>query len=84
MGLKVNNNIAQNFQNRKSLRWVDPISPILFNIVAYILAIIIAREKEDIQVGGLIRHLVEGEACTFYNMPTTLFFMEHDLDKALN
>ena len=32
----------------------------LFNIVADILAILISRAKEDLQVEGRIPHLVEG------------------------
>jgi hypothetical protein len=35
-------------------------SPMLFNIVAHMLTILIARAKEDDQVAGLISHLVEG------------------------
>ena len=45
----------------------------LFNIVADMLAILIARAKEDGQIGGLIPHLVEG-VYLFYNMPMILFF----------
>jgi hypothetical protein len=32
----------------------------IFNIVADMFVVLIAREKEDGQVGGLIPHLVEG------------------------
>lgn len=42
------------------MRQGDPLSPILFNIVADMLAILIARGKEEGQVGSLIPHLVEG------------------------
>lgn len=35
-------------------------SPILFNVVADMLAILIARAKEDGPVGWLITHLVKG------------------------
>ena len=48
------------FKRKKGLRQGDPLSPIHFNIVADMLAIIIARAKEDGQVDGLIPHLVEG------------------------
>ena len=35
-------------------------SPILFNIVVDMLAILIGRAKEAGQVGGLVPHLVDG------------------------
>jgi hypothetical protein len=39
---------------------IYPLSPILFNIVADMLEIIIHSAKEDDQLAGLINHLVEG------------------------
>ena len=35
-------------------------SPILFNIVVDMLAILIGRAKDNGQVGGLVPHLVDG------------------------
>jgi hypothetical protein len=60
VGIQVNNNIGHYFQTRKGLRQGDPLPHILFNIIVDMLAILIARGKEDGQVGGLIPHLVEG------------------------
>jgi len=60
VGIKVNDDIGHYFQTHKGLRQGDPMSPILFNIVADMLAILIGRSKEDGQVGGLIPHLVDG------------------------
>jgi hypothetical protein len=73
VGVKVNDDIGHYFQTRKRLRQDDPLSPILFNIVADMLAILIARAKEDGQVGDLVPHLVEGESL-FYNMLMTHSF----------
>jgi hypothetical protein len=56
----------------------------LFNIVADTLAILIARAKEDGQVGGLIPHLVEGGVSILQYADDTIIFMEHDLVKATN
>jgi hypothetical protein len=47
VGIKVNDDIGHYFQTLKGLRQGDPLSPILFNIVADMLAILIARAKED-------------------------------------
>jgi retron-type reverse transcriptase len=67
VGVKVNDDIGHYFQTKKGLRQGDPLSPILFNIVVDMLAIIIERAKNNDQVGGLIPHLVEGGSLS-YNM----------------
>jgi hypothetical protein len=66
------------------LRQGDPLSPILFNVVADMLAIMIARAKEDGQVDGLIPHLVDGGVSILQYADDTIIFMEHNLEKALN
>jgi hypothetical protein len=48
------------------------------------LAILIARAKEDGRVGGLIPHLVEGGVSILQYADDTILFMEHDLQKAVN
>jgi hypothetical protein len=62
LGIRVNDDSGIYFQTRKKLRQGDSLCPILFNIVADILAILIARAKEDGQVWGLIPHMVQGSA----------------------
>jgi hypothetical protein len=47
VGIKVNEDIGHYFQTRKRLRQGDPFSPILFNIIADMLAIMINRAKQD-------------------------------------
>ena len=42
----------------KGLRQGDPASPILFNIVADMLATLVERAKLDGQISGVISHLV--------------------------
>jgi hypothetical protein len=48
------------------------------------LAIMIARAKEDGQVDGLIPHLVDGGFSILQYADDTIIFMEHNLEKALN
>jgi hypothetical protein len=84
VGIRVNDDIGHYFQTKKGLRQGDPLSPILFNIVADMLAIIINRAKEDGQVEGLIPHLVDGGVSILQYADDTIIFMEHDLEKALN
>jgi hypothetical protein len=48
--IKVNNEGGIYFETKKGLRQGDPLSPMLFNIVADMLAIIIERAKVDGQL----------------------------------
>jgi hypothetical protein len=60
VAIKVNNDIGPYFQTLKGLRQGDPLSPMLFNIVADMLAIMIERAKNDGLIEGVIPHLVDG------------------------
>ena len=60
VAIKVNNYVGRYFQTKKGLRQGEPLSPILFNIVADMLAIIIERAKLDGQIVGVVPHLVDG------------------------
>ena len=48
-------------------------SPVLFNIVADMLAVLIGRAKENGQVGGLVPHVVK-RGYPFYNTLTIPLF----------
>ena len=72
--IRVNDDIGHYFQTKKGLRQGDPLSPMLFNIVADMLAILIARAKEEGQIGGVIPHLVQG-AFQSYNMRMTRSYL---------
>jgi hypothetical protein len=84
VGVKVNDDTGHYFQTHKGLRQGDPLSPIPFNLIADMLAILIARAKEDGQVEGLIPHLVDGGISILQYADDTILLMEHDLQKALN
>jgi len=64
VAMNVNDEVGPFFQKKKGLRQGDPLSPILFNVVTDMLAIIIKRAKADDQIGGVVPHLVE---FPFYN-----------------
>jgi len=53
VGIKVNDNIGPYFQTRRGLRQGDPMSLILFNIVANMLALLINKAKVDGQIRGV-------------------------------
>jgi hypothetical protein len=79
VGVKVNDDIAHYFQTHKGLRQGDPLPPILFNLVADMLASLITIAKEDGHVYGLIPHLVDGGISILQYADDTIIFMEHDL-----
>ena len=60
LAIKVNDDVGNYFQTRKGLRQRDPASPILFNTVPDMLAILVERAKIAGQVTNVIPHLVEG------------------------
>jgi hypothetical protein len=60
VAIRVNDDTDCYFQPRKRMRQGDPLSPMLFNIVADMLAILIERAKADGQIQGVIPHLVDG------------------------
>ena len=72
------------FQTKKGLRQGDPLSPMLFNIVVDMLAILIERAKTDGQIAGVVPHLVDGGLSILQYADDTILFMEHDIEKAMN
>jgi retron-type reverse transcriptase len=82
VAIKVNDDVGRYFQTLKGLRQGDPLSPILFNIVVDMLAIMIERAKNDYLIEGVISHLVDGGLSILQYADDTILFMEHDLEKA--
>jgi len=84
VAINVNDNAEHFFQTRKGLRQGDPLSPLLFNIVADMLAILISRAKVDGQISGVVPHLIDGGLSVLQYADDTILFMDHDLEKAQN
>jgi hypothetical protein len=59
--VQVNDDLGHFFQTKKGLRQGDPLSPILFNLVADMLAALIERSKGMGFFDGLAPHLVEDD-----------------------
>ena len=84
MSVKVNDDMGHFFQTKKGLRQGDPLSPVLFSLVADILAVLIERSTKLDHFRGLVPHLVEGWLSVLQYADDTILFMEDDLDKAKN
>jgi len=80
----VTDNIGHYFQTKKGVRQGDPLSPILFNIVVDILAILIDRAKETELIRGLVPNLVDNGLSILQYADDTILFMENDLEEAKN
>jgi len=84
VAIKVNDNLDHYFQTRKGVRRGDPLSPILFNTVVDMLAILISRAKEAEQIEGVVPHLVEDGLSILQHADDTIIFMDNDLERAKN
>jgi hypothetical protein len=78
----VNDDIGHYFQSKKGLRQGDPLSPILFNLMTNMLAILIERTKDIGNFSGVIPHLVDNGISILQYADDTILFMEHDLNQA--
>ena len=82
VGVKTSDQQGAYIQTRKGLRQGDPLSPILFNIVVDMLAVLIARAKDESQIEGIIPHLVDDGLSILQYANDTVIFLSHDMDKA--
>jgi hypothetical protein len=82
--IKVNGDIGRYFHTLKGLRQDGPLSPILFNIVSDMLAIMIECAKVDGLIEGIVPHLMDGGLSILQYADDTILFMEHDFEKARN
>ena len=72
------------FKLKRVFRQDDPLSPILFNIVVDMLAIIVSRAKEHGQVKGVVPNLIDGGLSILQYADDTIIFMEHNFEQAKN
>jgi len=84
VAINVNDEVGPFFQMKKELRQGDPLSPILFNLVADMLALFINQEKTENQLRGVVPHLVEGRISILQYADDTILFLEHNLEHAQN
>jgi hypothetical protein len=70
VGIKINDQVGPNFQTKKELHQGDPLSPLLFNVVLDMLAILIKRAKLAEQFDGVVPHLVD-DGLSILNMQMT-------------
>lgn len=75
VAININGKIEEYFKSYKGVRQGDPLSPLLFNLVADALAEMLTRAKEAGQLVGLVPHLVEGGLTHLQYADDTILFM---------
>jgi hypothetical protein len=80
----VNDEMGHNFQTKKGIRQGDPLSPILFNMIADMLVVLIERSKELNYFDGLVPHLVDDGLSILQCANDTILLLDDDLEKAKN
>jgi hypothetical protein len=58
--------------------------PLLFNLVADMLSLLITRAKEDGEMRRLVPHMVDDGISILQYVDDTILFMGHDLEQAAN
>ena len=84
VAINVNDEVGPYFQTKKGLRQGDPLSPILFNLVADMLTLFIKRAKAEGLLSGVVPHLVDDRLSILQYADDTILFMDHNLKQAHN
>jgi hypothetical protein len=80
--VQVNDDLGHFFETKKGLRQGDLLSPILFNLVADMLVVLIERSKGMGFFDGLVPHLVEDGLSILQYGDDMILFLDDDLEKA--
>lgn len=74
VAIKVNDDVGRFFQTKKGLRQGDPLSPIVFNLIADMLSIMIQRAQLAGQIDGIVPHLIDGGLSILQYADDTILF----------
>ena len=78
VNIKVNDDVGHFFQTKKGVRQGDPLSPILFNLVADMLVTLIFWAKSNGKIRGVVPHLVDDGLSILQYADDTILFLDHD------
>ena len=84
LSVKVNDVIGSYFQSGKGVRQGDPLSPLLFNLVADALAKIIQQAQRNGLIQGLIPEYVENGIAILQYADDTILCLQDEDDSAQN
>jgi hypothetical protein len=84
VAIRVNNEIGPYFPTFAGVRHVDPLSPLLFDVVGDGLALLMKKGQEEGLVKGLVPHLVDGGISILQYADGTILLLEDILENARN
>jgi hypothetical protein len=82
VAVKLNNVMGPYFQSYKGVRHGDPLSPLLFNLVADSLTRMVLKAQQNDLVCGLIDHLIPKGIAILQYADDTILCLQDDVEKA--
>jgi hypothetical protein len=82
--VKLNETVGPYFQSHKGVRQGDPLSPILFNMVAHCLTRMVMKAQQSALVTRLIPHLIDSGIAILQYADDTVMCLQDDIGKARN
>jgi hypothetical protein len=79
VAVKMNGKVGQYFQSCKGVRQGDPLSPLLFNIVADCLTRMILKAQNNNMLTGLVKYLIPKGVAVLQYADDTILCLEHNL-----
>jgi hypothetical protein len=82
--VRINDENSGFFKPRKGLRQSDPLSPLLFNLVAVVFTRMLMKAARLNLISGLMPQVIKGGIISLQYADDTLLFLENDLEKISN
>jgi hypothetical protein len=84
VSVKINDQVGAYFTNHKGVRQGDPLSPILFNLVADCLSRMVRQAQEGGLITGLASHLILRGVAMLQYTDDTIICLKDDIEGARN
>jgi hypothetical protein len=84
VGIRINDQNSDFFLTGKGLRQGDPMSPILYNLVADVFSKMLTRAANQGLVSGLLTRFRPGGVISLQYADNTLLFLKNDTEAAMN